>query len=117
MGAGRDAIREALATIPGIVAYDAEPDQKAPGIAWPVLRELNPDGSFCAPYTRTYDVFAVLPAGYGPHSAQVADDLIEPLVDALQKVGDWTPPAEVVRIQLSASETVPGIRVRITPTE
>lgn len=114
--AQRQAIVAALGTIEGVKAYPAEPDQKHPGAAWPVLRELNPGGTLCrGGYLRGYDVFAVLPNGYGPQSADAAEGLIEDLVAALETVGEWTPPAETVQIAFDNQTTHPGIRVRVAP--
>lgn len=111
----RARIASALAGVEGVKAYPEKPNQIHPGAAWPVLREVNRDGTLTGPFTRTYDVFYVLPAGYAPSTADAAEDVIEALVDVLEDVGEWQQPAEPVQIAFENDSTVPGIRVRITP--
>lgn len=111
-----DALQE-VEVSPGVVltAYDAEPDQKHDYAVWPVLREVTRDGVLCAPFTNTYDVFAVLPNAYAPATAAAAEELAPVLVGLLEPLGEWVQPAELVRIAFDDTTTVPGIRVQIIP--
>lgn len=111
----RSAIVDALGKVAAVQAYPAEPDQKHPGAAWPALRALTREGVLGGVYVRQYDVFAVLPPGYGPASADAAETLIEALVEALEPIGEWIQPAETVQIAFDNTTVLPGVRVRITP--
>lgn len=114
----RDRIVNALNALDGVKGYDHEPDQKHAGAAWPVLRELNPTelSSLCgATYTRTYEVFLVLNGSYAGASAAEAETRIEQLVEALEPLGEWLPPALTVQIAFDNQATAPGISVRVAP--
>jgi len=112
------ALLDGLGTVGGltVTAYAAQPDTPHPGAAWPALRSIARDGTLTAPFARAYDVFVVLPGTYASSAADTAEAVIEHLVDALEEVGEWTQPADVIQLRTSSNaDTVPAIRVRITP--
>lgn len=114
----RQRIADALtaAALPEVQAvYTSKPDTVHAGAAWPVLREVSRDGVLCAVLTHTYDVFVVLEPGYAPAAADQADALIGPLVLALEPLGEWIQPADLVALAFESGNTVPALRVRITP--
>lgn len=120
----REQIKDALAESrywpdldgwPGVHPYTAEPDQKVQGAAWPVLRELNPEGTLGHANVKAYDVYLVLGAAYSPRTAQLAEELIEPLVETLRRIGEWTPPAALEQVVFDVTTVLPALRVRITP--
>lgn len=111
----RELISTALNRVPGVTGYSNEPKNKRAGTAWPVLREVWREGTYVAPYTRAYDVFAILPATNAEESANAVEALAVPLIEALSEIGEWTQPAETVQVDLGNNNTLPALRVRITP--
>lgn len=111
----RELISTALNRVPGIAGYANEPKNKRAGTAWPTLREVWREGTYVAPYTRAYDVFAILPASTSKESADAAETLAVPLIEALSEIGEWTQPAETVEVDLGNNNTLPALRIRITP--
>lgn len=111
----RELISAALTSVPGLTGYATEPKNKRAGTAWPVLREVWREGTYVAAYTRAYDVFAILPATNAKESANAAEALAVPLITALEEIGEWTQPAETVEVDLGNNNTLPALRVRITP--
>lgn len=111
----RDLIRTALNRVPGLSGYAVEPKNKRAGTAWPVLREVWREGTYVAPYTRAYDVFAILPTTNAEESANAVEALAVPLIEALSEIGEWTQPAETVQVDLGNNNTLPALRIRITP--
>lgn len=111
----RDRIKAAIGTVEGLTGYAFEPKNKNAGTAWPVLREVTRDGTYVSPYTRAYDVFAILPASTVEASADAAEALAVPLIEALEEIGTWTPPLESVELALGNNNSLPALRVRITP--
>lgn len=113
----RDRIKAAIGSVEGLTGYATEPKNKNAGTAWPVLREVTRDGTYVSPYTRAYDVFAILPAATAEASADAAEALAVPLIEALEEIGTWTPPLETVELALGNNNTLPALRVRITPDD
>jgi hypothetical protein len=111
----RELISTALNRVPGVAGYSTEPKNKRAGTAWPVLREVWREGTYVAPYTRAYDVFAILPATNAEESANAVEALAVPLIEALSEIGEWTQPAETVQVDLGNNNTLPALRIRITP--
>lgn len=111
----RERIRAAISAVEGLTGYVSEPKNKNAGTAWPVLREVARDGTYVSPYTRAYDVFAILPATNAEASADAAETLAVPLIEALEEIGTWTPPLELVEVALGNNNSLPALRIRITP--
>jgi hypothetical protein len=114
-GRSRQAVVDALATVPGIVAHKSVPDAPAAGDGWPVWEtgEFR-TGKLTNPITHTYSALVVLPNGYEPDTIDAADGLVEQVMYALSKVGT-VDVAEPVSISVTSTSTMPGIRVRVTP--
>lgn len=111
----RELIASALNSVPGVTGHAVEPKNKIAGFAWPVLREVWREGTYVAAYTRAYDVFAILPTANAAKSANAAEALAVPLIQALEQIGEWTQPAETVQVDLGNNNTLPALRIRITP--
>lgn len=111
---GRDLIATALNAIEGVTGHPYEPANKAPGMGWPVLRQVTRDGTMCGPYVRSYDVFVLVTNNHPTAAEDAVEDLIEQVVAALEPLGEWVEPAEPRLIQFDNNETAPGIRVQIT---
>lgn len=111
----REVIATALARVDGLTPSQHEPEEFLPGMAWPALRQVTRDGVFCAPLVKGYDVFVILDPGHKTAASQEAEALIEPVVSALEDIGEWTQPAEVVQLAVPNGQALPALRVRITP--
>jgi hypothetical protein len=116
MLAARQAIVDALATIPGVSATPAMPDTPVAGAAWPVWSASSfSGGKMSNPITHTYNVVMVLPAGYLPDTVDASDGVVEQVMTALQKVGvvqDVTP--GTVTFVDPEQTSMPGINARVT---
>lgn len=114
IGAARQAILDALATVPGVIPYATMPDTPMPGAAWPVWSESRyGPGKLCRPLAHTYEIRVILPAGWLPETVDAADGLVVLLSAALSQVGSLenvTP----VQIQFDNTQTMPGINARLT---
>lgn len=109
----RQAILDALATVPGLVPGPTMPDAPMPGAAWPVWAETRyRDGKLARPLTHTYEVRVILPAGWLPETVDVADGLVDNLAAALSTVGilDAVSP---VQITFDNAATMPGLNARV----
>lgn len=94
--------------------YDAEPETPTAGAAWPVFREFN-TGVMCGGLARTYDVYCIVRNTSPAVSAEDAEQLAEPLLDALHPLGEWVQPGDTVQIQVADGQVMPAVRIRITP--
>jgi hypothetical protein len=108
----RAALVSALATVPGLSATRAAPDNPTAGATWPVWATTTYTGRVGSPGVHTYDVYVVLPAGYLPSSVDAADGLRDQVAGALWPVA-VVQTAEPVSIQFDDSATMPGLRVRV----
>lgn len=111
----RQAVVDALATVPGLTATASMPDTPDAGAAWPVWAESRyRDGKLSHPLAHTYEVRVVLTAAYHPDTVDAADGLVELVCRALSKVGtvDVAQPAQLV-FETNQS-TMPGLLVRVT---
>lgn len=97
-----------------VVGYDAQPPSPTPGCAWPVLRQFTAS-TLGGGLARLYDVYCVVRAGTPAISAQDAEALAEPFLDALLTVGVWTPPGDTVSIETDNGQILPAVHVQITP--
>ena len=111
----RELIKSAINSVPDLTGYAFEPKNKRAGTAWPVLREISREGTYVASYTPVYDVFAILPSTTAEESANAVEEIAAPLIQALERIGEWTQPAENVQVDLGNNNTLPALRIRITP--
>ena len=110
----RQAVLDALATVPGLVPVGSLPDTPMPGAAWPVWAESRfRDGKLARPLTHTYEVRVILPAGWTPETVDTADGLVEALCNALSAVGTLDA-ANPVQIAFDNNTSMPGINARVT---
>lgn len=114
VSAARQAVLDALSTVPGLVPVSTLPDTPMPGAAWPVWREsAYGPGKLSRPLTHTYEVRVVLPAGWLPETVDTADGLLDQLCAALSTVGTLIV-ATPVLIQFDNATSMPGINARVT---
>lgn len=109
----RQAILDALATVPGLIPTPTMPDSPMAGAAWPVWAETRyRDGKLTRPLTHTYEVRVILPAGWLPETVDVSDGLLDNLAAALAEVGilDAVSP---VQITFDNSASMPGLNARV----
>jgi len=111
----REAVVEALATVPGLTASPTMPDTPVAGAAWPVWAESHYRGGKLAhPIAHTYDVRVLLPSGYHPDMVDAADGLIEEVMGALTKCGTVETVGPVLVVFEANQSTMPGISARVT---
>lgn len=111
----RDDLVTALATVPGISALTTSPDAPVAGSAWPRwVQTRYVGGKLHLIAVNDYDVYAVLPNGAEAATVEQGDGLLPMLAAALLPVAaiDF---AEPVSIQFDEGQTMPGIRIRLTP--
>ena len=113
---GRATIVAALAAIEGLHPTQSNPDTPTEGAAWPVWVQstVTGNGKLAQPLTHTYEVYCVLPAGYHPDTVDKADGLIDQLAAALRRIATLQQ-IEPVAIAFDTNQTMPGIRIRLTP--
>lgn len=110
----RQAILDALATVPGLIPTATMPDSPMAGAAWPVWVESRyRDGKLTRPLTHTYEVRVILPAGWLPETVDVADGLLDNLCAALAGVGNLDA-VQPVQITFDNSAAMPGLNARVT---
>jgi hypothetical protein len=111
----RDAVVDALRTVPGLDVTPTMPDTPTPGAAWPVWAESSyRGGKLTHPIVHTYEVRVLLPAGYHPDTVDAADGLIEQVMAALSKAGTVETAGPVVVVFDPNSTSMPGISARVT---
>lgn len=111
MNAARQAILDALATVPGLSPTPAMPDVATAGAAWPVWQETSVTrGKLAHVYTRTYNVVAVLPADYLPETIDEAEGLDEALATAMARVGKFDRVVPVL-VTFDDNNSMPGVQV------
>jgi hypothetical protein len=108
----RTQIVTALATVPSLTASPQVPDVPTEGAAWPVWVQTTFDGVLALPGRGTFDVYALLPAGYIATTVETADGLLGQLVRAL-----WAlcvvQLAEPVTVRFDNQTQMPGLRLRV----
>jgi hypothetical protein len=110
----RQAVLNALATVPGLVVTPTLPDTPMAGAAWVVWAESRYGaGKLSRPLTHTYEARVVLPAGWLPETVETADGLVDMLCSALSTVGALDS-ARPVNIQFDNATSMPGISARVT---
>lgn len=110
----RQAVLDALATVPGLTVSTTLPDTPMAGAAWVVWAESRfGTGKLSRPLTHTYEARVVLPAGWLPETVDTADGLIEQVAYALAGVGTLDV-ATPVLIQFDNATSMPGISARVT---
>lgn len=108
----RTLLVQALATVPSLTATHQVPDVPTEGAAWPVWVQSTFDHSLGLPGVGTYDVYALLPAGYIGTTVEAADSLLGQLCQALWQVA-IVQLAEPVQVRFDNQTTMPGMRLRI----
>lgn len=102
----------ALGTVDGLSASPNVPDVPTEGAAWPVWVQTTFDGSLALPGRPTYDVYALLPAGYVTTTVETADGLLGQVASALWPIS-VVQLAEPVAVRFENQVTMPGLRLRI----
>lgn len=115
----RGAIAKALDTIGTVGAltvrgFDAAPESPTAGSAWPVLREFSA-GTLAGGLAHSYDVYVIVRGSSPRIAAEDAENLAEPLVDALHPLGEWTQPGDTQMVEVAPGQVMPALRLRITP--
>lgn len=108
----RTAVVQALATVPGLSATPNVPDVPTEGAAWPVWVQTTFNGTLLLPGRATFDVYALLPAGYVVTTVETADGLLGQVAAALWSVC-VVQLAEPVSVRFENQTTMPGIRLRV----
>lgn len=113
--AAREAIRAALATVPGITAYASAPDNPHDFDAFPrwsftdyARGKMRPLG------VHEYDALVILPGGYEPDTVTQGDTLLDAVAMALMVVG-VVHNAEPIQIPYGPGAGMPALRVRVIP--
>jgi hypothetical protein len=109
----REQLVAALATVPGLSASPNVPDVPTEGAAWPTWVQTTFAGSLALPGRATYDVYALLPAGYATTTVEAADGLLGQLVSVLWLLA-VVELAEPVQVRFDSQTAMPGLRLRIT---
>jgi hypothetical protein len=109
----RDLVVQALATVPGLSATPHVPDVPTEGAAWPTWVQTTFAGSLALPGRATYDVYALLPAGYITTTVESGEGLLGQLVTVLWLIA-VVELAEPVQVRFDNQTTMPGLRLRIT---
>jgi len=110
----RQAVLDALATVPGLIVSTTLPDTPMAGAAWVVWAESRfGTGKLSRPLTHTYEARVILPNGWLPETVDTADGLLEQLCAALARVGALDNAAPVL-IQFDNATSMPGISARVT---
>lgn len=111
----REAVVEALETIPGLTVTSSMPPTPTAGAAWPVWAEsAYRSGKLTHPLSHTYEVRVLLPAGSHPDTVDAADGLIEQVAAALSKAGTVETLGPVIVVFDPNQTSMPGISARVT---
>src|SRR5262245_16165131 len=86
-GATRAAIVAELATVPGLTATTAAPDQATAGAAWPRWIQTTYDGHLCTLARDQYDVLVTLPADYLATTVDQGDGFRDTVALVLVRLG------------------------------
>lgn len=110
----RQAVLDALATVPGLTVTTTIPDTPTAGAAWTVWAESRYGaGKLCAPLTHTYEARVILPAGWLAETVDAVDGLLSQLCAALSAVGTFDS-AQPTQIAFDNGTSMPGLRARVT---
>lgn len=109
----RQAIVDALASVPGLVGYPSVPDVPTEGAAWPTWVQSTFTGVLAVPGVPAYDVYVLLPAGYRAETVEQGDSLLAQVAAALWPIGHLEL-AEPVQVRFENHSTYPGLRIRMT---
>jgi len=113
----RQAVVDALATVPGLTAFPVMPDTPVAGAAWPVWSESAYRlGKLANPVGHTYDALVILPDGATLDTVDAGDGLVEQVMSALSKVGTVATCGPVQIPFNPNATTMPGISARVTVT-
>lgn len=119
--------RSAIAAVLSTVVVDADGDQLAvtgaeqapgtwsPGVAWPVW--MSSTWLTVCVVERTWRVCVVLPAGDAATWTGVAEALLDPVRDALEKVGHVQRAEPITLTSGDPGATSPGLAFTVTTTE
>lgn len=111
----REAIVDALNTVPTLHVYPSAPDNPSAWDAYPRWALTNYTGGRLGWIAvHEYDVLVILPAGYEPDTVTQGDSLLDDVAIALTTVG-VVQTAEPVRLTFETGTTLPALRVRVVP--
>lgn len=108
----RTQLVQALASVPSLTASPTVPDVPTEGAAWPVWVQTTFDGVLSLPGRGTFDIYALLPAGYVTTTVETADGLLGDLARALWQLC-VVQLAEPVQVRFDNQTTMPGLRLRV----
>lgn len=111
----RQAIVDALGTVPGLAPTSTHPKAPTPGVCWPRWVETRyQNGKLCNLAVADYDVYVILPNAAMETTVETSDGLLPQVATALGKIGTVAL-ANPVAIQFDEGSTMPGFVVRVTP--
>jgi hypothetical protein len=112
----REAIRAALAGVPGLSAHSAAPDNPVEFDAFPRWALTNyTGGKLRAAAVHEYDALVILPAGYEPDTVAQGDSLLDLVAGAVRAVGEVRT-ADPIQLTFGVNQTpMPALRVRVIP--
>lgn len=111
----REAIVDALSTVPSLHVYPSSPDNPQAWDAFPRWALTNYTGGRLGWLAvHEYDVLVVLPAGYEPDTVTQGDSLLDVVATALAAVG-VVQVAEPIRATFDNGQGAPALRVRVVP--
>lgn len=116
--AAREAMRAALATVPGISAHASAPDNPVEFDAFPRWALTNyVGGKLRSAAVHEYDALVILPAGYEPDTVTQGDTLLDAVAAALRGVGEVRT-ADPITLTFTPNQTpMPALRVRVVPRQ
>lgn len=111
----REAVLDALETVPGLTVTPSMPNTPSRGCAYPIWAQSQfREGKLRNPLAHTYEVRVILPSAYHPETVDAADGLVEQVMAALAKVGS-VDTAQPITVVFEANQTtMPGLSVRVT---
>jgi hypothetical protein len=115
--AAREAIRAALATVPGVTAYASAPDNPHEFDGFPrwAFTPYNA-GKLRRLGRHEYDALVILPAGYEPDTVNQGDTLLDRVATALMVIGE-VQNADPIRAEFGPAGSMPALRVRVIPRD
>jgi hypothetical protein len=116
--AAREAIRAALAGVPGVSAHASAPDNPVAFDGFPRWALTNyTGGKLRNAAVHEYDALVILPAGYEPDTVEQGDTLLDAVASALRVVGEIRV-ADPVQLTFTPNQTpMPALRVRVVPRQ
>lgn len=111
----RQAVVDALKTVPGLTVYPTAPNQPVAFDAFPRWALTNYTGGRLGSIARhEYDALVILPAGYEPDTVAQGDSLLDLVAAALMTVG-VVQAADPISVTFQSGSAVPALRVRVVP--